>query len=193
MKLSEIDALLKASLPPNRYEHSVRVMHNATVLAEHYGLDEKKAQLAGLIHDCGREISTADAPGRARAMGLTISLLEQTQPVLLHARLGPIIAREKYKITDQEILRAIALHTTGGDNMTELDKVIFLTDYTEPERKQKGVEKVRELLRKNLNQAMLEALRQNIEYLLERGRGIHPDCIDGWNYFLLKADEGNYL
>jgi predicted HD superfamily hydrolase involved in NAD metabolism len=186
LKIQEIDALLKESLPPKRYEHSVNVMHEAVVLAEHYNLDPERIRLAALLHDCGRETANHDAPRKAREMGLSVSPLEEAQPVLLHARMGMTIAREKYRVTDGEILKAISLHTTGGKDMSALDTVIFLADYTEPARVQKGVDKVRRLARANMNLAMLTALKYNMEYLLRDQRYIHPDCIDCWNYFLNK-------
>ncbi|MDR3349576.1 MAG: bis(5'-nucleosyl)-tetraphosphatase (symmetrical) YqeK [Acidaminococcales bacterium] len=186
MKIQEIDALLKTSLPPKRYEHSVSVMCEAAVLAEHHNLDPEKIRIAALLHDCGRESANHEAPRKAREMGLSVSPIEEAQPVLLHARMGAAIAREKYRITDAEILKAISLHTTGGKNMSELDMVIFLADYTEPARVQKGVDKVRRLARANMDLAMLSALKYNMEYLLRSRRCIHPDCIDCWNYFLGK-------
>lgn len=191
MKIQEMDALLKASLPPKRYEHSVNVMHEAVVLAEHHGLDLEKARLAGLLHDCGREIPNREAAREAKAMTLSVSPLEEAQPVLLHARMGAEIARSKYFVTDEEILKAISLHTTGGKDMSKFDAVIFLADCTEPARTQKGADRVRRLARSNMNLAMLTALKYNMEYLLNEQHYIHPNCIDCWNYFLGKLCAGD--
>jgi predicted HD superfamily hydrolase involved in NAD metabolism len=166
-------------------------MHEAAVLAEHHGSDAGKACLAGLLHDCGREVANRDAPQAARAMGLSVDPIEEAQPVLLHARMGAAVAREKYRVTDEEILKAISLHTTGGKDMSTLDTVVFLADYTEPARTQKGVGKVRRLARANMDLAMLAALKYNMEYLLRAERYIHTDCIDCWNYFLHKIAKGN--
>jgi predicted HD superfamily hydrolase involved in NAD metabolism len=181
-----MDALLKASLSPERYEHSVNVMYEAVVLAEHYNIDLKKAKIAGLLHDCGREIANSAAPQKAKDLGLAVSAMEEAQPVLLHARIGPIIAREKYGVSDGEVLKAIALHTTGNKDMSKLDTVIFLADYTEPARVYKGVNKVRRLARVNMGAAMLEALKCNMEYLSRAQHYIHPACVECWNYFLGK-------
>jgi predicted HD superfamily hydrolase involved in NAD metabolism len=186
VKFEEIDALLKKSLPSKRYAHSARVMREAVSLAGLYRIDEQKARLAGLLHDCGRETPNSAAAARARELGLAVSAIEEAQPVLLHQRIGAAIAREKYHVTDEDVLRAIALHTTGGGGMDDLDSLIFLSDYTEPARAQQGVENVRRLARKNLTEAMLAALRLNMEYLLSERLYIHPACLDCWNYFLHK-------
>lgn len=181
MKLHDIDALLKKSLSEERYLHSVNVMHEAAILAERYGLDEKQARLAGLLHDCGREFPNREIAVEAQKKGLELTTLEIEQPVLIHARFGEIVAREKYGVEDEEVLKAIREHTTGDEGMSELSMVVFLADLIEPERKQKGVEKLRMLAKKNLHKAMLEALVLNIKFLLHMKSFIHPACIACWN------------
>jgi len=189
LKLHDIDALLKESLPEKRYIHSVNVMHEAAVLAEYHGINEKKACLAGLLHDCGREFSNVDIVLEAQKRGLELSQIEIEQPVLIHAHLGKLIAQEKYGVQDAEVLQAIEEHTTGNKGMSELSMVVFLADLIEPERKQKGVEKLRQLSRKNLHRAMLEAISLNIRFLLQSKRFIHPACIACWNDLKVRYGE----
>ena len=190
LKIEKMDALLKESLPPKRYEHSVNVMYEAVILAHYYDVDEKKIRIASLLHDCGREIPKHEAAAKAKELGLKVTAIEEAQPILLHAKLGKVIAEQKYQVDDEEILNAILLHTTGGKNMTTFDMVVFLADLIEPERKQKNVEKLRYLTKKNLELAMLEALKSNMDFLMQQGRYIHPDCLECWNYLLFKRDEG---
>ena len=190
MKIEEMDALLKQSLSPERYEHSINVMYEAVTLAHYYGIDEKKTRIAALLHDCGREVANCDAVAKAREMGLEVNEVEAAQPVLLHAKIGKEIAKQKYKIEDEEILRAIKLHTTGGTDMSPFEMIVFLADLIEPMRKQKNIEKLRRFAKKNLVSAMLEALRGNIEFLMQNERYIHSDCLACWNDLLFKRDEG---
>ena len=42
--------------------------------------------------------------------------------------------RDKYKVEDPEILSAITWHTTGKEDMTLLEKIIYIADYIEPAR-----------------------------------------------------------
>ncbi len=44
------------------------------------------------------------------------------------------MAREKYGVDDEEILSAIACHTTGKTDMGMLDKILYVADYIEPRR-----------------------------------------------------------
>lgn len=53
---------------------------------------------------------------------------------LLHGYAAVTIARERYGITDQALLGAIAHHTTGAEQMSTLEKIIFLADYIEVNR-----------------------------------------------------------
>lgn len=186
MKLHDIDSLLKSSLSEKRYKHSINVMHEAAILAGYHGVDERKARLAGLLHDCAREIPTKDIAEIAKKKGVELSEIEIEQPVLIHAALGMVIAQEKYDVQDEEVLRAIYEHTTGGKNMSDLSMVVFLADLTEQDRTQKGVERIRLLSRKNLLEAMLEALNTNIKFLLHSRKIIHPVCIDCWNDLIIR-------
>ena len=60
MDFSQMKEQLRQSLQPKRFEHSVAVSETAVALARHYGVDEDKAALAGLLHDCARKYSTKD-------------------------------------------------------------------------------------------------------------------------------------
>lgn len=181
MNFSQIDELLKNSLSPKRYEHSVNVMIEATALASIYGLDERRVRIASLLHDCGREIENSLIAEKAKQMGIKVLPIEIMQPVLLHCKVGKVIAKEKYEITDDEILGAIEMHTTGAPNMTPLQMLIFIADLIEPARRQPGVEVLRRIIKKDLKYAMKEAIRQNIKYLSREELFIHPQSIECWN------------
>ncbi len=53
-----------------------------------------------------------------------------------------IRAKKEFSISDDEVLEAIRVHTTGKVHMSTLDKVIFLADYIEPNRDFPGVDEV---------------------------------------------------
>lgn len=52
---------LKAALKPERYEHSVGVMETAVTLAARFGADEEKAKIAGILHDCAKNIAPEES------------------------------------------------------------------------------------------------------------------------------------
>ena len=183
-------ALLEKELGPERYRHSVNVMEECVRLAGIFAVDEEKARIAGLLHDCGRVVKKKDSAVTAGKIGLQVSPLEISQPILLHAPLGGHIAKERYGIEDQEILRAITLHTTGGKGMNALDMVVFIADLIEPDRTQPGVEIVRALALQSLEAAMLAGIHFTVEYLLQNHLLVHPHCIECWNELLLRKEQG---
>jgi predicted HD superfamily hydrolase involved in NAD metabolism len=117
-----------------RYAHSVRVARNAELLARRHGVDAEKARLAGLLHDLARLYSPERLIAECEARGIEIEEAARRHPMLLHARLGAALARELFGVNDSEVLSAIEKHTTGADEMSLLDRVVYLADSLEPGR-----------------------------------------------------------
>ena len=140
--------LLRRSLKPKRFRHSCAVFDEALKLADRFDADRDKVAVAALLHDCGREVPTPEGPRKAAELGLQPDPVVCAQPILAHPLLGAWYAEHKYGVTDPEILDAIRLHTTGGPDMTQTAKIVFLADMTEPARDFPGVDELRSLCRK---------------------------------------------
>ena len=65
--------------------------------------------------------------------------------------------------------------------MTLLDKVIFVADFTSADRDYDGVEKMRKIADKGLDNAVLEGMAFTIADLAERKITIAPDTFAGYN------------
>ena len=188
MTIEEMRILLQQSLKPKRYEHSVRVYMTALKMAEHYHANVNKVAIASLIHDCGRQIPKEDSVAKAKELGIPVDPVEETQPILLHAKLGVYYAIHKYGVSpdDREVLEAIRYHSTGTVDMTQTAKIVFLADLIEPGRDFEGVETLREASFQDLDRGMLLSYDNTIRYLLEDGLLIHPDAIAGYNQLAAK-------
>ncbi|MDD4321352.1 MAG: bis(5'-nucleosyl)-tetraphosphatase (symmetrical) YqeK [Acidaminococcaceae bacterium] len=186
MELVQMKELLKASLPVKRYEHSLAVCETAREFALAHDVDVAKAEISGLLHDCGREVSSRDNLDKAAELGIEVDKIERNQPILLHAKLGVYYAQKKYGITDKTILEGILYHTTGAPHMSKLAKVVYLADLLEPTRSFPGIEEMHELAKMDLEKAMFKAYAQTIRYLLEYDLLIHPSCIAGYNEIAIK-------
>lgn len=186
MEEVEIERRLTERLSEKRMRHVHGVAKTAERLARRFGACPGQARLAGLLHDCAREYAKRELLQIASARGLSLTALERAAPVLLHAPVGALRAREIYGIEDAQVLRAIALHTTGGAGMTQLDKIIYLADMIEPSRDYPGVAALRREAEVNLDKAVFAALGQSLAYMLRRGELIHPDTVVARNDFLLK-------
>ncbi|MDP4181524.1 MAG: bis(5'-nucleosyl)-tetraphosphatase (symmetrical) YqeK [Bacillota bacterium] len=186
MKIDEIKNKLKASLSEKRFKHLVGVMDTAVELAQSYGQDVDKAAIAGLLHDCAREIKGDELIKTCSKYGIEIDAFYKKQPMLLHGPIGVEVAREVYQIEDLIVLNSIKYHTTGRANMDMLEKIIFLADYIEPGRKFKGVEEARKMAFIDIDRTMLLALDKTISHIIEKENLIHIDTIYARNYILYK-------
>lgn len=157
---------LRKKLKPSRFLHTVGVENTAACLAMRYGADMNLAALAGLLHDCAKNLSEEELLKEAVENGIDISEIEKRQPFLLHGKLGAFYARTRYGIDEQSVLDAITWHTTGRPEMTLLEEIIFIADYIEPSRKEiPGLSEIRHLVFINLTEAVYLALSNTLEYL----------------------------
>ena len=125
---------LSRNLSERRYEHTLGVAYTAACLAMRFGADPLKAEIAGLLHDCAKEFSEKELLKLGEKYGYHFEDYELEAPQVLHAVIGPYIAKDKYGVDDPEILSAIRWHTTGRGDMTLLEKIVFTADYIEPNR-----------------------------------------------------------
>ena len=186
--VDEIYAKLEKSLSAKRLKHSVGVSETAVALAEHYGADIEKARLAGLLHDCAREMTSNILLKIAEVSGIVLNNIEKCQIALLHAPVGAIVASRDYGIDDEEICQAISRHTVGGPELELLDKIIFLADFIEPGRDFPGVDKMRVLAWTYLSDAVLAAYDNTILYLISNHGLIHPAAVNGRNALLMQKN-----
>ena len=181
---TEMKSLLAQELSPKRFNHSLGVSIMAEALAVEFGEDPDKARIAGLLHDCARGFSNNSLLQQAEKFAIVVDNVQKKQPVLLHAPIGAKIAELKYGIQDREMLSAIECHTTGKAGMTLLDKIIYLADVIEPGRYFSGVDKLRSLAKQNLSNALLGAYDLSIKFVIDKGRLLHPDTVEGRNSLL---------
>lgn len=175
MDCRQIEKELKNILKPKRYRHTIGVKYTSVCLAMRYGEDLEKAALAGVLHDCAKYLSGEDLLAICRENHLPVTEAEERNPFLLHGRVGAFFAREKYGISDEDILGAITWHTTGRPGMTLLEKIVFTADYIEPGREEApDLERLRQLSFTDLDQAVVEILKQTLDYLAETGKEIDP-------------------
>ncbi|HAQ41678.1 MAG TPA: phosphohydrolase [Clostridiales bacterium] len=159
-EIMNIDELKKKleSFNPGLYSHCISTMKEAEKLAFHYGVDEEKAKIAGLLHDCGKRMTKG-------------------QDNLTHSKTGAELAEEVFDVHDKEILNAIMYHTTGRENMTMLEKIIFIADKIEPRRKYDGVEELRKKAYTDIDAAVIMSLENTIEYVKKRNLKLDNDSL----------------
>lgn len=185
---------LKSRLDPMRYEHSLSVSFTCMNLAMRYGYDMDKAELAGLMHDCGKRYSDDVILRKCLKHGIEVTEDELKALSVLHAKYGAWLAEHKYQIMDREILDAIACHTTGKTDMTTLDKILYIADYIEPRRyKAENLPIIRKMAFEDLDDTMYAILSGTLEYLDKKGGNIDPMTVEAYEYFKRLKGDSNEL
>lgn len=193
MTKSEIELWLKNKLSDELYRHSLAVQEMAIELAEIYNVDKEKASLAGLIHDCAKNLPKNEMLSYSYQFDIPIDETIKGHPVLLHAPLGAKIAKNVFGITDEEILNAVASHSLGSKNMTNLDKILYIADSAEPNRDYPEAETIRKLAYGgDLDRALLEAIDQKIVYVVRKKKILHPLSVEVRNDILNKIKQRRY-
>ena len=149
----------------------------------------EKAMLAGLLHDCAKCISTEKKIGLCVKKNIDITEVEISNPGLLHAKAGMVLAEEEYGIKDAQILHAIRVHTTGEADMGLLDKILFVADYIEPNRcEAPRLEEIRKLAFSDLDRTVAEILYDTINFLNTKSGAIDPTTQITYNYYAKYRD-----
>ena len=164
-------------LKHKRIPHVLGTEQEAIRLAERYGADVEKARVAALLHDCTKRLDMEEQLALCRQYGIRLDALEQQALKLLHAKTGAAIARDVFGVHD-EIYRAIWWHTTGHAGMTLLEKIMYLADYIEPSRDFPGVDKLRAVCYKDLDEGLLMGLEMTIEEMTSMGNPVHHATIE---------------
>ena len=174
MNLKQAKELVRGRLSDKRYEHTLNVKKMAVKLARRYGEEEEKAALAALLHDAAKEISKDEMRQLMRQYPQYAEGGEDRPTPVWHGVCAAILARTQWGVEDEAVLSAIACHTAGKPGMTRLDKIVYLADMTSAERDWPGVNKLRKLEMKDLDEAMLAALKQTNDFVLSQGKPLDP-------------------
>ncbi|MBR6633048.1 MAG: HD domain-containing protein [Clostridia bacterium] len=184
----ELVALAKERLPEKRFLHTLSVEKEALYIASHLSPDlANDVSRASLLHDITKPWSYEEHIDFAKKTGRVLSENDLKSPETLHAMTGGIMAR----LMGESVWQAIECHTTGKPNMSPLEMIVFLADYTEETRTHRACMRERELLHEALEKAngyeeKLEAVRRSVcrvldgtvSHLKEKNVFIHPLTLD---------------
>lgn len=182
--LDELKEKVRKSQKESRFAHTLGVVETAIQLAKQYQVDVKKAEIAALLHDCAKGLGGHEQLQLCKKYGLIITEAEERNPFLLHAKLGAYLAKADYGIDDEEILDAIRWHTTGRPEMTQLDKIIYIADYIEPNRNQApNLDEIRHLATLSLDECLYAILKATLAYLETKKDVIDPMTEQTYLYY----------
>lgn len=176
---------IQAAMSKKRFEHVLGVEKAALFLAEKYGESQKKASVAALTHDYAKERSDEEFKKIILDYDYDLDLLNWNNAIW-HGVVGAKLVEIELGITDESILQAIRLHTTGAAQMSLLDKIIYVADYIEPGRDIPGIEEARTIAQRNLDEAVAYETKHTLKHLIDINAPIYPKTIETYNRWVAK-------
>lgn len=188
----DLDALtqfVRERLSPKRFTHSLNVASEAIRLARQHGADPNESYIAGLLHDCCKEL---DRESMLKTIGNSAIINDKiflASYKIWHGFAAANLMQTELNIQNTAILDAVRVHSTGRAGMTMLDQILYLADLVSADRTYPGVEELRALCYRSLPAAMLSALSFLIADLARRGEAVYPGTLDAYNEFACSMRE----
>jgi predicted HD superfamily hydrolase involved in NAD metabolism len=164
-----------------RYEHVIGVYETAVKLARKYNVDEEKAAIAALYHDYAKY-----EPIEEQIAHLELKVIKRyaDTPVMYHALAAAHYVENDFMIKDQDILNAIRYHVWGRTEMSMLEKIIFISDYCEPNRKFMDTTYIFELAMRDIDIATEYCMKLTSEDIIKKEGTQHEDQISAYQYYV---------
>jgi len=184
----DVEAALRREverLPEPLRSHVKRVEDEGERLARRHGVDVTQVRLAVLGHDLLRVTPREELLRLARDAGIEPNEAERAEPLLLHGAMAARMLSQRFGIDDAAVLDAVRYHTTGRAGMSDIEKIVFLADKTEPDELARYPEwrEVRELAQDDLDAAMAKAMALLLAQARREGWTVHPDVLAAREYY----------
>lgn len=187
-KYIDYKEILQKRLTPKRYNHSLCVADEAVRLAQKYGGDCDKAYLAGLLHDITKNATQDEHLQIFNEFGIMLNDIEKSAEKLWHAISGAAYIEHILGIKDQEIITAVRYHTTAREDMTQLEKLLYLADFTSADRDYDDIDIMRQKVEISMEAGLDYALSYTINDLVSRDKPLHLDTVKAYNQNALKGE-----
>ena len=160
-----------------RYRHSLGVEKQAVKMARRFGADQRKAALAGILHDVCKDMPKGALLQNILESGIINGIDFKASPQLIHSYAGALYLQSHMDIHDTEVIEAVRYHTTARAGMNLLETVVYLADLTSEDREYPDVGEMRRLCDTDLRKAMIHALTHTVKELTRKQKPICPDTL----------------
>ena len=148
-----------------------------------HGVDEEKAEVAGLLHDITKETDNAVQLEIIKNNGIELHSFDKKSDKFLHQASGAGMAI-KLGIDDMDIINSIRYHTTGKANMTMLEQIVYLADFISADRDYPDVDVIRKETEKGIEYGLLYGTAYTIKSVAKRQIPLHPLTVEAYNWIL---------
>lgn len=183
IKSLEADLAERLGAKSRRFAHSLSVAQESERMALIYGVDPYPCRVAGILHDWDKVLSPNEQIKRANKMKVDLGVPNSDVPLLLHGIIAAKELAERYPKLPKEVFPAIARHTTGAADMSDVDMIVFIADGIEPLRNSSpGIERIRSHVGKvSLSELYFESFVGGLIYVLDTGRYLYPGALETYN------------
>ena len=197
----EIVELVRSTLPPSRFEHTLEVEKKALAIADTVCPDFRNLiSRASLLHDITKAKTLEEQIALSESLNIKLDENDLSSPETLHAKTGAGYVREV--LGEEDVAEIIQTHTTGAPDMSLWQMIVFLSDYIEDTRHHDACIKERELFENSLKsdatfQAKVLEIRRSVYRILQgtvthlenKKSFIHPLTLEALDYYRAKTKE----
>lgn len=190
MDIDFLKTYLRQNLSNERYIHSLGAYEAAEDICNFLHIENDKAVLASLIHDCAKCLSNEELLRLISQNNIDVTKMEMENFKTLHAPVGAYVAKTVFEIDDEEILNAIRFHTIGRINMTMTEKIVFLADKIERRTRRPEISDLLwTALKKHndIDEAIILCYKATIKKLIDNDLVIHPQTVDVYDSLILSV------
>ena len=173
---------VKQMLSEKRFNHCEGVVKRAIEYAQIYNVDIEIVKLVAIAHDIAKELTAEEEQKYIEQYNIKLDEFEKINHNLVHAKIGAEICKNKYGFTE-DMVNSVKYHTTGRANMSLLEKIIYLADATDENRKYESKYYV-DIIKEDINKGMAEVCKWVIMHLLENNNMVHIDSVECFNYYV---------
>jgi len=182
-------------LSEKRAFHSRNVADMSARLARIHGADEDLAFKAGLYHDIAKEQDFDEmlqkvekwvlTTGKSRDIIHNVEYWSDYSKVL-HAFAGAEEVSTKYfhlVYESEDAVNAIRYHTSGREDMSLLEKIVFVADAVEVGRKYYGADELRQIALTDIDKAVALILKRTLSRLRKYNIKIFPLTTEAYSFY----------
>ena len=195
--LIQLEAAIADRMDGYRLAHTLAVKDECLALAKLFAMSEEETNslaAAALLHDITKALKYPQQVELAKKLGVDLSTEDLTSPKVLHSQTGAAVAKAEFGASN-EIAAMIACHTTGKENMTLSEKLLYLADYIEPTRTFEDCVALRRYFYEkgdadwsaHLDRTLVLSFDMTIRLLLDDRFHIHTETIKSRNFLLQNA------
>lgn len=165
-----------------RAAHIERMEEDALNFAKIHALDVEKLLVCVDSHDLFRDVQSEKLEKIAKVWNLNVTSVERFLPLLLHGKVAAEYVKRRFMVDDEEVLTAIAYHTSGIPTESPIVMAMLILDSTESGRNFEGIGELREISSISLKAGFEAIVKNKLIYAVTNNLFVLPETVETWNY-----------